>query len=80
MFNGDVKEEGSIRYIIAKEIEKIPTFELFPATSEKLGGVKIDDKTIRTNGNGQIYVSEISTDNLVQGSLPLVFYCGDAKN
>lgn len=80
LFNGDVTEEGSIRYIIAKEIEKIPTFELFPATSERLGGVKIDDKTIQTNGDGQIYVSEISTDNFVQGSLPLVFYCGDAKN
>jgi hypothetical protein len=36
-----------------------------PATSENLGSVKIDDNTIKMNELKQIYVSKVSTDDLV---------------
>lgn len=53
-------------------------YELPAATKETLGGVKYDDKTIKMNENKQLYVAEVSTDNLVQGSMTLVLNGGDA--
>lgn len=48
-----------------------------PATSDRLGSVKIDDNTIKMNENNQIYISQVSTDNLVQGSMTLVLNGGN---
>lgn len=48
-----------------------------PATSEKFGMIKIDDKTIKMNENQQIYVAEVSTDRLAQGEQTLVLNGGN---
>ena len=48
-----------------------------PATSEKFGMIKIDDKTIKMNEKQQIYVAEVSTDRLAQGGQTLVLNGGN---
>ena len=47
------------------------------ATSEILGRVKIDDRTIKMNEKQQIYVAEVSTDRLAQGQQTLVLNGGN---
>ena len=47
------------------------------ATSEILGRVKIDDRTIKMNEKQQIYVAEVSTDRLAQGEKTLVLNGGN---
>ena len=48
------------------------------ATAEKMGLVKFDDKTIKRNENDQLYIAEVSTDNLVQGQNTLILDGGSA--
>ena len=48
------------------------------ATAEVLGLIKIDDTSIKKNGNQQLYVAEVSTDKLVQGTETLVLNGGTA--
>ena len=54
-------------------IKGIPT-----ATAEVLGLVKYDDTTIKMNTSNQLYVAEVSTDLLVQGSKTLILNGGSA--
>lgn len=55
-------------------IKGIPT-----ATAETLGLVKYDDTTIKMNASNQLYVAEVSTDLLVQGSKTLILNGGSAE-
>lgn len=55
-------------------IKGIPT-----ATAEALGLVKYDDTTIKMNTSNQLYVAEVSTDLLVQGSNTLILDGGSAN-
>lgn len=55
-----------------EKINNLPIFELPLATVDRLGGVKIDNKTIKMNEKEQVYVAELSTDILVQGEKTLV--------
>jgi hypothetical protein len=48
------------------------------ATAQALGLVKYDDSTIKMNDNKQLYVAQVSTDILVQGSETLVLNGGKA--
>ena len=48
------------------------------ASSEQLGFVKIDDSSIKMNESNQLYVNQVSTDNLVQGSNVLILNGGSA--
>ena len=50
------------------------------ATAEALGLVKYDDTTIKMNENKQLYVAQVSTDLLVQGSETLVLNGGKATD
>lgn len=59
--------------------EAINGIELPLATKETLGLVRFDDKTIKMNDNNQLYVAEVSTDNLVLGSKTLVLNGGNAE-
>lgn len=49
------------------------------ASSTLLGLVKFDDSTIKMNDSNQLYISQVSTDTLVQGTLELVLSSGNAK-
>jgi hypothetical protein len=69
-------EEPTIIAYINKTISGL-NFELPEATKDRLGGVKIDDKTIKTNKDKQIYVAEVSTDILEQGLKVLVLNGGN---
>lgn len=69
-------EEPTIVAYINKTISGL-NFELPEATKDKLGVVKIDDKTIKINKDKQIYVAEITTDNLEQGLKILVLNGGN---
>ena len=62
---------------VDQRVEELGGGSFTPATSDKLGVVKIDGQTIKMNGKDQIYVSEISTDNLVQGKYTLVLNGGN---
>ena len=55
-----------------EKVSNIPTYELPTATAIRLGGVKLDNKTIKINEDQQIYVAEFSTDFLIQGEKTLV--------
>lgn len=55
------------------KIAGIPT-----ATAEKLGLVKYDNTTIKMNESEQLYIAEVSTDLLVQGSKTLILNGGSA--
>lgn len=48
------------------------------ATAEALGLVKYDNSTIKMNDNKQLYVAQVSTDLLVQGTQTLVLNGGKA--
>ena len=48
------------------------------ATAEALGLVKYDDTTIKMNDSQQLYVAQVSTDVLVQGSNTLILNGGSA--
>lgn len=75
----DIKEPISsfVDKAVDNRVEELGGGSFTPATSDKLGVVKIDGKTIKMNNNDQIYVSEISTDNLVQGKYTLVLNGGN---
>lgn len=62
---------------VDKRVEELGGSSSTPATSSKLGVVKLDGQTIKMNGQDQIYVSEVSTDNLVQGEHTLVLDGGN---
>ena len=62
---------------VDKRVEELGDSTSTPATSEKLGVVKLDGQTIKMNEQDQIYVSEMSTDNLVQGERTLVLDGGN---
>ena len=55
-----------------EKVGSIPIYELPTATATRLGGVKLDNKTIKMNEDQQIYVAEFSTDFLIQGEKTLV--------
>lgn len=67
------------KYVIQQVDERVAELggTSAPATSDRLGSVKIDDNTIKMNENNQIYISQISTDNLVQGNMTLVLNGGN---
>lgn len=75
----DIKEpiSGFVNKAVDSRVEELGGGSSTPATSDKLGVVKIDGKTIKMNSNDQIYISEISTDNLVQGEYTLVLNGGN---
>ena len=78
-----VRVNGVDQPIVDKIVEiSISTggvYDLPVATKELLGGVKIDDETIKMNEDKQIYVSEVSTDALVQGDSTLVLNGGNEE-
>lgn len=49
------------------------------ATAEALGLVKYDDSTIKMNESNQLYVAQVSTDVLVQGTQELILFGGTAE-
>lgn len=71
--------ETTVTAYVAAEIAKIPTYDLPAATKEKLGGVKLDDKTIKMDADNRIYVAEVSTDVLVMGTKTLVLNGGSSE-
>lgn len=71
--------ETTVTAYVATEIAKIPAYDLPAATKEKLGGVKLDDKTIKMDTDNRIYVAEVSTDVLVMGTKTLVLNGGSAE-
>ena len=62
---------------VAAQIAAIPGIPA--ATASALGLVSFDDQTIKMNDNKQLYVAEVSTDNLVLGAKTLVLNGGDAE-
>ena len=62
---------------VAAQIAAIPGIPT--ATASALGLVSFDDQTIKMNDNKQLYVAEVSTDNLVLGTKTLVLNGGDAE-
>lgn len=56
-----------------EQIEAIPA-----ATADALGLVKYDNKTIKKDATDHLYVAEVSTDLLVQGSKTLILNGGSA--
>ena len=75
----DIKEPISsfVNKAVDSRVEELGGGSSTPATSDKLGVVKIDGKTIKMNNSDQIYISEMSTDNLVQGEYTLVLNGGN---
>ena len=71
--------ETTVTAYVAAEIAKIPAYDLPAATKEKLGGVKLDDKTIKMDTDNRIYVAEVSTDVLVMGTKTLVLNGGSSE-
>lgn len=69
-------EEPTVIAYINKAISGL-SFELPEATKDKLGVVKIDDKTIKINKDKQIYVAKITTDILEEGLKILVLNGGN---
>jgi hypothetical protein len=49
------------------------------ATASTLGLVKYDDATIKMNDNKQLYVANVSTDILTNGTQELILNGGSAK-
>lgn len=53
----------TVSEFVLEQIRRIPGME---------GNIILDNKTLKTNKNGEVYVAEISTDELVQGKMTLV--------
>lgn len=63
--------------VVDARVEELGGSSSTPATQDKLGVVKLDGQTIKMNDENQLYVAEMSTDNLVQGKHTLVLNGGN---
>ena len=70
-------DEPITKYLEDTLPELVGEITLSPASSTVLGGVKIDDKTIKMNDKQQIYISKISTDDIELGEKTLVLNGGN---
>lgn len=64
---------------VAKEYTDSKIAALPIATSELAGLIKYDDKSIKKNEKDQLYVAEVSTDLLVNGTMELHLCAGSAS-
>ena len=64
---------------VAKEYADSKIAALPIATSELAGLIKYDDKSIKKNEKDQLYVAEVSTDLLVNGTMELHLCAGSAS-
>ena len=69
-----IKANGAALAIGTDKSVTLPT-----ATAAALGLVKVDNTSIGVTDGGSISVKEISTDKLKQGTMTLIFNCGDAS-
>lgn len=76
----EINNETTGILALAKDYTDTQIGNLPAATKEEFGLVMIDDKTIKVDEGEHIYVAEVSTDLLVQGTEEFILNGGTAAN